>query len=264
MSRLMSWLLVGVMLVAPACSREAPPLTPEQARAKGDALIRKMSDTVAGTPAFSYTTDERRERVRRTGEKDALHLTRRVTVRRPDALTFTISGDRDGAAWFQNGSLTAVLDKDKVWVKGPMPASLDEALDFLAVEYAMQLPTADLLYSNPYDALISDQTTGGWVNAEEVDGVMSDHLSYQEGDLAWELWLRQDTALPKKIALTYKGEPGQPRSEVVFSDWNPAPRITDATFAPQVPDDYRRIRIMRHASVEAPSETEAQAAPPSK
>ena len=30
-----------------------------------------------------------------------------------------------------------------------MPPSLDEALDFLSGEYAVQMPTADLLYSSP-------------------------------------------------------------------------------------------------------------------
>jgi hypothetical protein len=265
MSRLMSWLLVGVMLVAPACSREAPPLTPEQARDKGDALIKQMSDTAGALTTFGYTADEVRERVRRTGEKYQDRVTRKVVIRRPDALMYTASGDNhDGAVWYSGGSVTAVLNKQKVWVRGPMPDTLDEALDFLSVEYAMQVPTADLLYSSPYDALISAETTGGWVNEEEVDGVRCDHLSYQEGGVAWELWINQQTHLPKKIALTYKDQPSGPRTEVVFRDLELSPAVTEATFTPAVPEGYTRIRMMRHASVEAPSASESQAAPPSQ
>jgi hypothetical protein len=265
MSRQWSWLLAAGLLVAPACGKKEAPLTPEQARAKGDALIKKMSDAVAAGKTFSYTANESRERVRRNGEKYQDRATRNVVVRRPNALTFTASGgDHDGAAWYDGTSITVVLNKQKVWARGPMPETLDEALDYLAVEYAMQLPTADLLYSNPYEALLSDATTGGWVNVEPVDGVACDHLSYQEGDVAWELWLRQDTTLPKKIALTYKSQPGQPRSEVVFSDLNTSPAIADSTFTAVVPEGYSRIKIMRHASVEATPIADAASTPPTK
>jgi hypothetical protein len=39
-------------------------------------------------------------------------------------------------------------------------------------------------------------------------------------------------------------------AKITFSEWNPAPAVTDATFTPTVPDGYRRIKIMRHATVE--------------
>ena len=42
-----------------------------------------------------------------------------------------------------------VLNAHKVWARGPMPPSLDEALDYLSAEYAIQMPTADLLYRPP-------------------------------------------------------------------------------------------------------------------
>ena len=60
MSRL-SWLLVAGLLVAPGCGKKEEALTPEQARAKGNALIKKMSDNIAASKNFSYTTDEMRE-----------------------------------------------------------------------------------------------------------------------------------------------------------------------------------------------------------
>jgi len=252
MSSKFAWVLVATLVLAAGCTKKEAPLTPEQARAKGDALIKKMSDSAAAAKVFAYTAEESRERVRRNGEKYVDRVTRKVIIRRPDALAFTASGgDHDGAAWYDGQSLTVVLNKPKVWARGPMPATLDEALDFLSEEYAMQMASADLLYSNPYEALISKETTGGWVNVEPAAGVECDHLAYQEGDVAWELWLTRDRTLPKKLKLTYKGQPGEPVSEVVYSDLNVSPAITDATFTPAVPEGFTRIKIMRHASVEA-------------
>jgi hypothetical protein len=255
MSGRLCWMLVAGLALTAGCSKKEAPLTPEEARAKGNALIKKMSDTVAGTKAFSYSTDEVRERVRRSGEKVSSKFTRKVVVRRPDAFMFTTSGgDRDGAAWYDGKYITAISNKQKIWVRGPMPPTLDEAIDFVSAEYAVQMPSGDLLYSNPYEALISSATTGGWVNTEQVGTRTCDHLSYQEGDIAWQLWLTQDDkALPCKIEITYKGEKGQPKAEVVFSDWNSNPTITDSTFVPAVPDGYSRIKMLRHATVEAPA-----------
>ena len=181
-------------------------------------------------------------------------------------MMFTSSGgDRDGAAWYDGKYITAISNKQKIWVRGPMPATLDEAMDYISSEYTVQLPSADLLYSNPYEALISSATTGGWVNAEQVGTRTCDHLSYHEGDIDWQLWLMQDDqAMPCKIQLTYKGAPGQPKAEAVFSEWNPNPTITESTFVPSVPEGYSRIKILRHASVEAPAEdapTEGAPAP---
>jgi hypothetical protein len=258
----MSWLLVAGVLASPACSRKEPPLTPEQARAKGDELIKKMSAAAAASTTFSYSTDEVRDRVRRSGEKVQDKFSRKVTVRRPDALTYTqAEGERAGTAWYDGKSITIALDGPKVWVRGPMPPTLDEALDYLAVEYALQLPTADLLYSNPYEALISKETTGGWVDVQTVGTKSCEHLAYQEGQIAWELWIEQgDKARPCKIEITYKDQPGQPKASVVFSDWNSAPAITDATFTPVIPEGFTRIKLLRHASqVDEPAPTPAAA-----
>jgi hypothetical protein len=45
-------------------------------------------------------------------------------------------------------------------------------------------------------------------------------------------------------------------TRVVFHDWNAAPAISDATFQPAVPDGYKRIKVMRHATVTYDAEQE--------
>jgi hypothetical protein len=48
-------------------------------------------------------------------------------------------------------------------------------------------------------------------------------------------------------------------SGVVYSNLDRTPQVTDETFAAKIPDGYRRIKIMRHATVEDPNVAAAEA-----
>ena len=252
-------LVVGAALVAAGCARAPEPLTPEAARAKGDELLKEMSKTLGGTQTFAYTSHEVREQVK-AGQKVEKTMTRQVTIRRPNAFALTSKGEREGAGWYDGKQLTLVSNTDKVWARGPMPPSLDEALDFLSGEYAVQMPTADLLYSSAYDALITPETKGGWVDVQTISNVPTDHLAYQ-GVVDWDIWLSQERHLPVKIKVVYKQASGQPTATVTYSNLDLSPQVTDDTFVAKVPEGFNRIKIMRHATVE---DTAAGKADPAK
>ena len=258
-----SGLLVGAaMVVALGCNRTPEALTPEAAKAKGDALLQEMSKNLSALQTFAYTVDEVR-----TGAdgKENLHLSRRTIVRRPSALTFTTTGDdRDTQAWYDGKQITFVSNRAKVWARGPMPGTLDEALDFLAAEYDVHMPGADLLYSNPYDALMTSDTTGGWVDVQQIAGRSCDHLAYRQAQVDWEIWLSETTKLPCQARIVYKNEPGQPSTTVTPREFDDSPAVSDDTFTAKVPDGYQRIRVMRRASVADPNVDAAPPAPAKK
>jgi hypothetical protein len=218
-----------------------------------------MSQTVAATQAFAYTATETRERVKQGGTKAQEQSTRHIVVRRPNAIMFTDKGDdRDAAIYYDGKHVTLVSNRNKVWARGPVPPTLDEAMDFVSAEYAIQIPTADLLYSSPYDAMMTKDTTGGWVDTQQIGQRTCEHLAYRQEVVDWEIWLNEKH-LPCQVKITYKHEPGQPVTTVVYSDWNPSPQVSDDTFAAKIPDGYQRIKIMRHATVEDPK---VEVAPP--
>src|SRR5262245_4150222 len=228
--------LIACAALASACARHEA-LTPEQAAAKGDALLRKMSHTLATAQTFSFTADQMREHVHDNGTKTQEKFSRHITVRRPNALALTDSGDRAGAAWYDGKSVTMVSNRDKAWARGPMPATLDEAMDFVSAEYALQLPIADLLYANPYDALMTKDTKGGWVDAVQIGDRTCDHLSYSQPAVDWQIWLTQDDrTLPCQLEITYKTDTAKPVTRVVFHDWNPNAQVSDDTLAAKIPD----------------------------
>ena len=150
-----------------------------------------------------------------------------------------------------------------------MPPTLDEALDFLADEYDVQMASADLLYSSPYDAFMTKDTVGGWVDTQKIGDRSCEHLAYRKPVVDWEIWLSSDRKLPCQLKLTYKQIPGAPSTLFTYRGGIDNPQVTDDTFVAKVPDGFERIRLMRHATVEdasatapAPTEAPAKAATP--
>jgi hypothetical protein len=76
--------------------------------------------------------------------------------------------------------------------------------------------------------------------------------------------MRDERALPCKMEIVYKGEPAQPRTAVVYSDFNEKAEATDATFTPSIPEGFTRIKILRHASQVVEAAPETTAAPAAK
>jgi hypothetical protein len=260
----MGFLLATAIVVAAGCNRAPEVLTPEAASAKGDALLREMSKNLSAIQTFAYTADERREEVK-GATKQEKRVSRQVVVRRPNAFMFTSTGsERDVEGWYDGKHLTIVSNRAKVWARGPMPPTLDEALDFLSAEYAIQMPTADLLYSSPYDALMTTDTTGGWVDVQKVGERTCDHLAYRAKQVDWEIWLGEARRLPCQVKIVYKNDPGQPATTVTYGNFELSPAASDEKFAAKIPDGYQRIKIMRHATVNDPKVEAAPSDPPGK
>jgi hypothetical protein len=254
---MLAFVAAGTLIVFGGCNRSAEPLDPEAARAKGDALLREMSKNMASAQTFSFTADERREGGPK-GTTAPKVTTRRVTIRRPDAFAFAGKGQAgDTEAWYDGKQLTLVSHAHKVWARGPMPPTLDESLDFLSSEYRIPIPTADLLYSSPYDALMTKDTTGGWVGVEKIGDLSCDHLAYKQELVDWEIWLGPNRRLPCQLKITYKTEPDSPSTIVTYHGLES--QVANDTFTPKIPDGYQRIKIMRHATREAPTVEETPA-----
>jgi hypothetical protein len=110
----------------------------------------------------------------------------------------------------------------------------------------------DLLYSRPETMLLSDDTKGGYVETQKVEGIDCHHLSFTTPGVDWELWLpTQGDPLPKRLKVTEKKQKGSPVIDVTFSNWNLAASAPDDTFKPKVPQDYEGIAILQRAAVMA-------------
>lgn len=238
--------LTAVSVVS--CGQKEPTTDAEQL-ARGRELVQQMSKRLATATELTVTTTEQRDVVRRSGTKDRVSLTGVYTLRRPDRFHTTLTGGKGLESWYDGKKLTVAVQEEKVFSQAPMPETIDRTLDALAERYDMALPLADLFYSNPAKALLSDTTTGGYAGTENVGETPCHHLAFRDVGVEWEVWLPlQGEPLPTRFKTVGKHRTGQPVTEVTFKNWNLAPQTSDATFTPSVPAEYEGIAILQRAA----------------
>ena len=201
-----------------------------------------MGDKLKSATALTFSTSESNERVRRNNERVTIKLERQVALRRPDRLWFKATGDRDLEGVYNGKVVMLITHKDKVFGEFPAPPTLEETADAITSKYGIPLPIADLLTYDPKQSLLDARTTGGWQGREAIEGVECNVLAYQHPNVDFSIWIpASGDPLPKKLAISYKARRGQPKSTILFRDWNLSPQLSDETFARKVPSDYEGI-----------------------
>jgi hypothetical protein len=225
--------------------------TPEiQIDKKADELMHRMSDLLANAKEISFRTKGTEEKVRSSGKKVAVQVTREVTLRRPDGywmhiVTQAPDRSRDLKVWYDGKTLTLQSDKEKVYAHTKMPPTLDESWDFVGSTLNMPTPMADLLYSSPYDAFFSDDTVGGYVKLEKIGAVSCHQLAFKNRLINWRIWIADgQEPKPCKLELTYKKDIGKPVYSIAFLDWNFHAQIAENQFVHEAPADYQKIKIV--------------------
>ena len=246
-NKVLGYALALALMPLAACSSQRDPATPEEKAARGDELLRKLSDSLKAAPGLSFTVVESHERVRRNGEKQPYTLKRDVQLRRPDRLWTHTTGDanRNVKFTYDGKTVTVVGDTHKIYATVKAPATLDETLDLINERFDLRLAVADFLYSSPYDSFADKEAKGGWVRRTTVDGKECDEVTYQLK--AVDFALAMTTAAPTvpcQAEITFKERPGKPVTRLVFSNWNLQAKPADSQFVANVPAGYEQIPIV--------------------
>jgi hypothetical protein len=238
-SRLLVLIAAAILITITGCARDPKPGTPDAA-AFGDKYMRSMSDTLAHAQTFTFDTDEQLEVLTPAGEKRAMALSRKVTVRRPNAVAFELHRKSDGAAdivaLYDGKTATLSNTKTAVYAQTQAPGTLDDMLDYVAKQYGLPVPIGDVMYKSPYDAYLGKNSKGDFVGRETIDGAEYAKLVYADDYVEVQLWIpSKGRALPRRLQLTYKKAPMPLTSTVEFTNWKLDVPVTDAMFAFQPP-----------------------------
>ena len=251
------WALVVCALVTTACAKAPAAPTDAELRRRGEALIAKMSDRLAAAQRLSFTTTEELARTRDDARRTQ-KLSRQIVVLRPDRLYFKVSGDRDMEAFYDGRRFTLVSHRDKVFGDFAAPSSLDDTVDILGARYDIPLPIGDLLTVNARQALMSSQTTGGWVAEESIDGILTARFEWRHPNVDWSIWIPvAGEPLPKKMLILYKTRRGHPQVTITFANWNLDVQVREGIFIARVPPDYEGIAVIQRADSVLPSDSDA-------
>jgi hypothetical protein len=217
----------------PAPAPEATPAPPPPLEPAALERMKAMSDLLKGTRSFTFKVVTDREQPSVSGQMLDFVTVSNVHVSRPNQIRVKTQGDRLGASlWYDGKTVTIYSDKSSFYGQAPAPATIDETLQMLMEQFQTPLPVAGFLAQDPYARMMDGVKTAFDAGVAPVDGVACRHLAFSEEDADWQVWIEEGAKpLPRRIAVTYKKDPGAPRVLAALSDWNLAPTIPAGEFA---------------------------------
>lgn len=229
----------------PPAQNIAPPPPPAVQQYALDRL-KQMSENIAAAKAFSYHGTSYTEMPAPTGQFLTLAVVSEVALQRPDKLHLNVWGDVPAFEVYFDGGKISTFDpqKNSYSVSGKSFATLDEMLDFVTSDPAVNFPSADFMYSNPYAVMTKNLTHAIVVGDSMVNDVPCEHFAYMEPAINWEIWIEKGkNALPLRMAMTYKQAQNFPRFMIEYKNWNLSPKFKANTFVFKAPADAKQIEF---------------------
>ncbi|MGH7177325.1 MAG: DUF2092 domain-containing protein [Tepidisphaeraceae bacterium] len=219
------------MLAVCACAA-APRAPMHDIDPKADAVLRKMSGTLAAVKQFSYTASATTDQTLDNGQKVQLAKTVKVIVRRPDCIASSIVGDEENLQFMYCKKSVGLTNlRENCYAVAAVPDNIDAMFDTLAEKYGITTPLSDLMFSDPYAVLTERVRTGAYLGLHYVGETKCHHLAFRQEAVDWQIWIEDsEKALPRKVVITYKEVPGHPQFVAVLDDWNLDPQVSDSTF----------------------------------
>ena len=147
-----------------------------------------------------------------------------------------------------DGKALTVLSRDtNKYMTQPASGTIQQVLQEATQKSGVDFPLADLIADAPDKAFLSDVKTGVAVGETTIDDVLCVHMFFvQPPAIEIEAWVeKNEQAVPRRIIVTYRDLPGQPRFISQLSAWNLSPTVTDADFTIQIPPTATKIEEVR-------------------
>ncbi len=212
---------------------------------QAEPVLKQMCDLLDGTKALRFRVRAMMERPIETGQLAEFHRMSEITMVRPDRLsTDTESADGRWSAWYRGTTLTILDRQDNVYATETVPGRLDRMLDYMAEEYDLVMPMADLLVGETYDSLLADVDSGSYLGLHSVGEVHCHHLLFRQENIEWQIWIDAGLQpLPRKLVIMYTQEPDEPQYIATLDDWDLAPAWSEETFTFTPPTGAKSVAM---------------------
>jgi hypothetical protein len=239
-------LLVLASPVPGSAQPDAPaptPALPAGVEARADQELRRMSAFLAKVPRFALEAEETLDEVEDGEPKTELTNVRRVAVVRPDRLAADVAGDSLNRASWYDGAKLSILDKEhNTYATVDAPPTIDAMVQMLEEKYGVVLPLTDLVVSDPYAVLSAGVTYGRYLGLHLAAGVPCHHLVFAQETIEWQIWIDAgEQPLPRKLAISYVLEPGEPQYTATIRRWKLDPEFPDGLFTFVAPEGAQKI-----------------------
>ena len=208
------------------------------------AVMVKMAEYLAKSPAWSVKVLSGYDAVQPDGYKVEWNDVRTVTLSRPNRLRVE-SQRSDGVRTlilFDGKDVTTFDESARVFAQAAHPGNLDQAVFYFVHDLRMRLPLAIMLLRNLPEELEQRVQYIKYVEKTFTLGAPADHIAAKTPTADFQLWIAEgDRPLPMRVVITYKNERAQPQFRAQFSDWNLHIKPSDSLFVFTPPPGARKI-----------------------
>ena len=196
-------------------------------------LLKAMSDYLAAQQAISFEYDAILEVITKDGQKLALASSGSAVLDRPDKIRATRSGGHADVEMSFDGKTLTLLGKNlNIYAQQEVPGTVDNLVDELRKQNR-PLPAADLLLSDPYEALMLDVVDVKDLGSGVIGGVECNYLAFRAKEVDWQIWIAQgDRPYPCRYVISSTFMDGEPQYSIQIRDWKAGDEVaaTDFTF----------------------------------
>ena len=232
--------IAAVSIAAFAMGLQGSALT-EEAGAK--AKLKSMADYLSAQKMLSAKYDTDLEVITPAIEKITFSASGEVLLSRPDKLHATRTGGYADVELFFDGKTFTIYGRHaNGFVQADAPGTVDGLIDLLRDKYHAGLPFADLLLSNPYDALMDGVIEAKDIGRGVIDGIECEHLAFRNFDIDWQIWVQLGpNPIPRQYIITSKTLAGAPQYRIHITDWKTDVAPSASAFTFKVADGAKHL-----------------------
>jgi peroxiredoxin len=221
---------------------------------KPEDVVRQMADYLAKLPAATCKVVATFE-VKAEGQE--LNQVSKMTVRmqRPNRLALILDEGEMGLTIVSDGKhLTQCLPPLKRYVVLDAPKDYAEMTNIgVPLKFTVLGSTGALIPPTNGDKYFKTLTANvnkpEYVGKEKIGSVQCDHVRFQQERFDWDVWIEEGKRpLPHKVVLDLAKQVGSDKAKVhytvAFSDWNVAPKFTDADFTFKPPAGTEEVDVL--------------------
>jgi hypothetical protein len=175
-----------------------------------------------------------------------------IQINRPNKFRASRSGGYADVAFVFDGTNFTIHDvANKSYVQVPSPGTSDQLIGRIRDEYGLEAPAADLLSSDPYDALMDGVTDLKYIGVGVIDGHECDHLAFRGFDADWQLWIDKGSQpIPRKYVISTKGIAGAPQYTFRVREWTADAGPTASAFDFKPDADVKKIDLQKMVNID--------------
>lgn len=220
-------------------------------------LLKAMSDYMAAQTTISFDYDTNFEVVTKDKQKLLLGSSGSITLTRPDKIRVMRHGGFANVEMIFDGKMLTLVNKEtNNYSQVEAAGTVDQLTEALREKFHRPLPGADLLLSNPYEALMADVTDVKDLGSGVFGGTECDHLAFRQDQVDWQIWIAQgDSPYPCRYVVTSKEVDQAPQYSIQLSNWKAGSDV--------MADDFGFPNLANSAKVELTELTDIDELPES-